>query len=364
LFNGNAGLALIFTYWDVADGRQCQGLAYSRDGYEFETYSGNPVIPQLRCLPGGDDDPDFRDPKVFWHEASARWVMIVAGGIVRLFSSDNLIDWRLENSYPDLRTECPDLFPLILEGRERWVLSGGGQWYLVGNFDGKSFEHTARRQGFTHGRDFYASQTWSDVPDGRRLMTTWLYSWGYKGVQTAPWSGGCLTLPYELSLGGPHEEPRLVMRPAAEVEGLRHERAPLADKLARGSLDIQLGSGAFEVEATVHDNGSAIFAVPGPVGVYRFGYVGDTREMFIDRTKAGHAGIEGFAERFAARVAARDGVVRLRVFVDGCSIELFGNNGEVVITCLALIDTRGPRVKVEGNAVAELAVYGLRSIWR
>lgn len=61
LFGGKPGMVCLFTYWDPADGRQCQGLAYSGDGITFQKHPKNPVIPQLRHLSGHPDDHDFRE---------------------------------------------------------------------------------------------------------------------------------------------------------------------------------------------------------------------------------------------------------------------------------------------------------------
>ena len=132
-FGGKPGLVCIYTYYSPADdGRQSQGMAYSADGVTFTKYAKNPIIPQLRYQPGQPDDHDFRDPKVFWHEPTKRWIMVVAGGTLRFYSSPNLRDWTFESINSDIHTECPDFFPLPLDGdptQTRWVLSGGGNWY-------------------------------------------------------------------------------------------------------------------------------------------------------------------------------------------------------------------------------------------
>ncbi|RYD44498.1 MAG: glycoside hydrolase family 32 protein, partial [Verrucomicrobiaceae bacterium] len=49
---------------------QDQRIAYSNDrGRTWTNYSGNPVI--------NIGSNDFRDPKVFWHEPTGKWVMVV-----------------------------------------------------------------------------------------------------------------------------------------------------------------------------------------------------------------------------------------------------------------------------------------------
>ena len=131
---------------------QTQGIAFSTDkGRTWTKYEGNPVIPN----PG---IRDFRDPKVHWHEESQQWVMIFAAwDRVRIYTSPNLKEWEFASEFgADIGThggvwECPDLFPLQIEGaeEERWVMlvsinpggpnGGSATQYFVGDFDGKIF---------------------------------------------------------------------------------------------------------------------------------------------------------------------------------------------------------------------------------
>jgi fructan beta-fructosidase len=133
--------------------RQTQALAYSTDrGRTWKQYDKNPVID----IGSGE----FRDPKVFWHAPSRRWVMVVALGQERrlsFYNSPNLKDWtHLSDFGPansaDGAWECPDLFQLPVDGdrkRLRWVLlvnvqqgaiaGGSGAQYFLGDFDGTTF---------------------------------------------------------------------------------------------------------------------------------------------------------------------------------------------------------------------------------
>jgi beta-fructofuranosidase/levanase/fructan beta-fructosidase len=155
---GDPPLVAIFTLHDAqgeADNRndfQTQGIAYSHDkGRTWTHYEGNPVIPN----PG---IRDFRDPKVFWHEESEAWVMVLAArDQIMIYRSPNLIDWTLASTFGEHIGnhggvwECPDLFELTAEdGTSRWMMivsigSGGPNMgsatqYFLGDFDGKTFE--------------------------------------------------------------------------------------------------------------------------------------------------------------------------------------------------------------------------------
>lgn len=153
--DGNPPLIAIYTGHYTNKRLQNQQIAFSNDrGRTWTKYSGNPVL--------DIGDADFRDPKVFWHEPTERWIMAVAWPIprkVRFYASPNLIDWtHLSDFGPGGSTvgiwECPDLFPLPV-GEEssassnKWVLivnvgsgapaGGSGCQYFVGDFDGKTF---------------------------------------------------------------------------------------------------------------------------------------------------------------------------------------------------------------------------------
>jgi fructan beta-fructosidase len=95
---------------------QTQDVAFSRGpGRTWTKYQGNPVL-DLGWT-------DFCDPKVFWHEPTASWVMVVVLPVERqvlLFRSADLLRWEpLSDSGPagavDGILECPDLFPLTVE---------------------------------------------------------------------------------------------------------------------------------------------------------------------------------------------------------------------------------------------------------
>ncbi len=134
-------------------GRQAQSLAYSTDeGKTWTKYAGNPVL--------DIGSSEFRDPKVFWYAPAKQWRMVVVRAVehkVAIYGSPNLKDWtELSEFGPAGATggawECPDLFPLAVDGNPRnvkWVLvvnlnpggiaGGSGGQYFVGDFNGTTF---------------------------------------------------------------------------------------------------------------------------------------------------------------------------------------------------------------------------------
>ena len=194
--------------------RQQQSLAYSTDGgMTFTQYAGNPVI-------ANSDRPDFRDPKVFWHAESKRWIMALALGNahgIAFYGSPDLKNWTPLSTFTTSSArsnigqwECPDLLRMPYKGGTKWVLivsnnpggpaGGSGTEYFVGDFDGTTF--TADELDYPlwldYGPDNYAGVTWSNVPDGRTLFIGWMNNWNYSGaVPASPWRSA-MTLPREL----------------------------------------------------------------------------------------------------------------------------------------------------------------------
>jgi sucrose-6-phosphate hydrolase SacC (GH32 family) len=69
---------LIAIYTGHSERKQVQNIAVSNDrGRTWTKFKGNPVI--------DIGYKDFRDPKVIWHEATRRWVMIVSLSMERKY---------------------------------------------------------------------------------------------------------------------------------------------------------------------------------------------------------------------------------------------------------------------------------------
>jgi len=98
-----------------------QAMAYSTDkGRTFTLYNnGEPVLPN-QCL-----DQMERDPMVFWHAESKKWVMVLwlrkaKPGTVRIFNSDDLVNWEKVSDFQrDWVFECMDLVKLPVRMRLR-----------------------------------------------------------------------------------------------------------------------------------------------------------------------------------------------------------------------------------------------------
>lgn len=408
--DGKPPLVAIYTYHNMPAekaGRQdfqTQAIAYSNDrGRTWVKYTGNPV------LSNPEKDRDFRDPKVIWDEGSKQWVMALAvGEHAEFWGSQDLKKWaHLSDFGKEWGThggvwECPDLFPMTVDGsgEQKWVLimninpggpnGGSATQYFVGDFDGKSFRldpgfdpavSNGKAVWLEYGRDNYAGVTWSDVPksDGRRLLIGWMSNWDYATVvPTTAWRSAA-TLARSLTLVKTSAGYRLRSQPVRELESLRVKSHDLAATEISAPLDLT-GTIGFpptlsEMELTFElpDGASGTFGVElsnSKNERYRIGYNAASGQYFSDRTKAGDV---SFSDKFAtgAHLAPRpskDKTVRLHLFFDAASAELFADNGETVMTEIFFPAEDFDRVKLfaEGGKARLIngRVHQLKSIWR
>ncbi|QDV85066.1 glycoside hydrolase family 32 protein [Planctomycetes bacterium TBK1r] len=394
--------AMVAIYTGHGNGKQVQNLAYSNDnGRTWTKYAGNPVL--------DIDNPDFRDPKVFWHEATGRWVMVVSLAkekVVVLYASKNLKDWSELSRFGPAGVaqksnwECPDLFELPVEGGEGktlWVLEvdmgsgsvagGSGGEYFVGHFDGTRFTATQEAKWVDFGRDFYAPVSWSDIPqsDGRRIWIGWFNNWQTCLVPTSPWRS-CMSVPRTLSLrktpgrddsGGDDSGGYvLVQRPVKELQQLRvHSRSIQTHGATWPPVAVtkpgELTDRVFELETTLKPGTARSVGLRIRTGDDEFTEVGYDREpgaVYVDRRKSGNVAFhQAFAGRHEAPARVLDGEVSLRLLVDRSSIEVFINDGEAVISDRIFPSGQKPTIEVfagdESAQVTATTLHVLDSIW-
>lgn len=372
------GLIAIFSYQD-----QSQGIAYSTDkGRTWTMYAGNPVIPALA--------KDFRDPKVFWHEATGKWVMIIAAGNqIQLFTSPNLIDWEFASSLSgDIRGgvwEVPDLFPLDLDGKTYWVMlasvsqmapaGGGGVRYMIGDFDGTTF--TYDRTNFDlwldYGPDNYAGTTWSDMPDGQRVYIGWMSNWLYANATPTERWRGATTLPRTLRLMQTADGVRLAQQPVDSIAQLRGESLGTWENVAlEGELPLDSVQGRLlEIIAEFRPGSAERFGLDVHAGdntKTRILFNNPQSKLFISRSDQTATGfIPNFTRAFGSHaLTLEDGLLRVHLFVDESSVEVFAQDGLVSISSLSFVNPQHDGVSLfaeNGDAqLNRLEIYALNSL--
>ncbi|GAB3657766.1 glycoside hydrolase family 32 protein [Echinicola sediminis] len=213
-FNKKNTPAMVAAFTAASPEKQVQGIAYSLDkGRTFTKYEGNPVIDSKHIW----NSQDTRDPKVFWYGPGKHWVMVLNERDGHsIYNSSDLKQWEYK-SHTTGFWECPELFELPIDGNPdntKWVMYGASGTYMLGDFDGKEFTPTAGKYQFLSG-PIYASQTFTNVPNGRRIQM----GWGQISHPEMPFKG-MMMLPTELSLKETKKGPRLYNVPVKEASQL------------------------------------------------------------------------------------------------------------------------------------------------
>jgi fructan beta-fructosidase len=380
-FDDHSGLVAVFTQANTLrppEGPQLQSIAYSRDrGRTWMTYEGNPVI----ANPGV---ADFRDPKVFWHEPTSRWVMIITfnGDRVRFYTSRDLKAWTFASEFGlghgahEGIWECPDLFtlPIDAEGRRKWVLHVsindrghermGEQpcmQYFIGEFDGTSFTNDAPADTVRwseYGRGNYAAVVWTDLPpaDGRRILISWMNNWTYaRHTPTSPWQGA-MTVPQELRLRRCDGQVRLVQRPIVALRQLRRRELRLEDRALTPASALRVAEvgEALEIQVAFEPDAAASCGIRVYSSERCFTdirYDGQAAILSVERS---HSGATAFSPYYPgtrrAPLRPIEGRIQLHILVDRCSVEVFANDGEVAITSLIFPDDPPGMPAVEAYA--------------
>jgi len=320
-----------------------EAVAYSNDrGRTFTWYEKNPVVKH-----------SGRDPKIVWYAPGEHWVMAVYdqtkehGRNVAFYTSKDLKQWEVQSHLPGYY-ECPELVELPVDGDKsntRWVVFAADARYAVGKFDGKTFtpEHEGKHR--VHYGSYYASQIFSNPPDGRWIQI----GWARMAMRGMPFNQA-FTFPHRLTLRKTPDGIRMFATPIKEIAKLRRKtHAAGGAELATDSPKAVAVSGElFEIRAE--------FAV-GQAKVVGLDIGGNRVTYDVAKNKLNGADMKPV-----------EGTVSMQVIVDRPMIEICGNDGAVYIT-----SGRGKRGDVsavtafaEGGAakLLGLEVHELNSIWR
>ena len=352
--NNTAGYGkdAIIAYYTSAGEAQTQSMAYSTDGGRtFTKYEKNPVIVS--------NVPDFRDPNFFWHEATQKWIMLLAAGQeMQIYSSPNLKDWTMESSFGreygnhDGVWECPDMMPLTVRGtgQQKWMLvcninpggpfGGNATQYFIGQFDGHQFTCESKPEvtkWMDYGKDHYATVSFDNAPEGRRVVIAWMSNWQYANQVPTKQFRSANSIPRDLDLFADGNEIYCGVTPSKEMLAMRGNKVKrLTDACelivdVKGTMELVLSNAKGEQVVMNYDARQQTFA--------------------MDRTKSGDV---SFSEAFpATTIAPTHGALKqLRIFIDHSSIEVFDADGKMAMTNLVFPSEPYNTIKVKGGKVS------------
>ncbi len=366
---------------------QTQGIAYSLDnGKSWTKYEGNPVL-------GNDGIKDFRDPKVFWHEESQSWIMALVGGEhAKFYKSSNLKEWTYLSEFGQEQGahggvwECPDLFPLKIQGtdEEVWVLiisinpnapnGGSGTQYFLGDFDGTTFTSDQQEARWLDwGTDNYAGITYNNVPNNDRIFIGWMSNWDYaRNTPTEVWRSA-MTVPRSLSLRRTGGKLSLFNYPLRNF-GTIFKSEFKKNIVVGGSSTHQFNFDHFNeseirFRSALRDFDLLFTNKAGDSLVLEMDR--EKMEFRLDRSRSGQV---DFHEKFAQRKQIMplenlpEDPFEIRILMDWSSIEIFINEGQHVLTAQIFPNENYQELKISNGSEGDLIlldfeVSSAESIW-
>ena len=330
----------IIASWTSTGRGEC--IAYSNDrGRTFTEYEGNPVVKH-----------DGRDPKIIWYEPGQHWVMAMYDvhnkvRCIALYTSKDLKDWKFQSRIKGF-FECAEIFELPVDGDKnntRWIIFAADAQYAVGKFDGKTFtpEHEGKHK--VHYGNYYASQTFSNPPDERRIQI----GWARIDMPGMPFNQ-TFSFPHRLTLRTTDDGIRMFAEPVSEIKKIHQKKHALKNKdlAANKTADLKVSGDIFDIRASFKIGDAKTIGID--IGGERVIY--DVSKKTLDQ----------------ANLAPVDGKISVQILVDRPMLEICGNQGRVFIT-----KPRGKKGDVSnikafadgGHAsLINLEVFELKSIWK
>ncbi len=317
-------------------------ITFSNDrGRSWQDFAGNPVVRH-----------EGRDPKLLWHEPSKRWVMAVydehaKGRHIAFYTSPDLKKWQFQSRIEGF-FECPDLFELPIQGdlkKSKWVLYAADGKYLLGHFDGKAFHKESGKHQLWHG-NFYAAQTLTNAPNGKRLQIGWGQGITFPGM---PFNQQ-MTFPVELTLRSTTDGLRMFAEPVKEIASLHHRKHLEMRKVPEGEQELAIKGDLLHILAEFKlDQAKEVGFLIGGVPV-RY----EVKKQLLS------------CRGITAPLASNQGRIKWEILVDRGSIEVFGNDGRVAISSGGTAkDKLSLKVFSRGGSstLRILAINELRSAW-
>ena len=201
------------------------------------------------------------------------------------------------------------------------------------------------------GRDFYASQTFSNEPHGRGVEIGW---WRTKTDKDDMTFNQSMSIPLEHRLVQTSAGIRLTRMPVKEMESLRTKthnlgKLTLKDNIANHLKDLQIELPEIRMNIEPGKAKELVLEVRGVPITYNVA----SQELTVD-------GVKAF-------VPLQMGNLSLIVFADRTGLEIFANNGLQYIPININIsgENRSMLLTAKGGAakVSSLDIYELKSIW-
>ena len=349
--NNNPAIVSIYTSGHASYSKEfTQCIAFSNDGgWNWEKFKGNPVM--------GHIIGKNRDPKVFWHDDTNKWIMVLYldKSDYGIFSSNNLINWVFLSKFTLNRaTECPELFPLNVDcnvNDKKWVFCGANSTYSIGSFDGNIFLPEQENKKLQLNGNSYAAQTWSNIPnnDGRRIQISWMR----QILPNMPF-GQFMSFPHSLTLTRKNDEIYIKAKPIEEINLLYNTKwnISLKELTQNSPIEADITSELYDIELEYQMRNSEKVAI-------------DLRGIRIWYSKTYET---LFCGTYSVPLKLKDGKFNLRVLVDKASIEIYADDGTIMVAIGVILEKENKKIVISTQSgvglILNMKVISLKSSWK
>jgi fructan beta-fructosidase len=221
------------------------------------------------------------------------------------------------------------------------------------------------------GADFYAVRAWRNYAPGEKriIWAGWMGNWKYINEPVL----GNFSISRNVELKTFPEGIRLIQNPIEELKTLRNSHKTAYEYSFEGIWKPKKFSPAknsYELIVEFENISAKEFGLKLCVGHNEqtiIGYKVPEEELYVDRLNSGYDDFSSlFPEVNAGPLRNRNNTVELHIFIDKCSIEVFGNNGETVISSKIYPDSSSLGIELFSNfgkvKVKSLDLWDLGSI--
>jgi len=203
-----------------------------------------------------------------------------------------------------------------------------------------------------YGKDFYAVQSFYNVPDEKRVWIAWMNNWVYATlIPTTPWKG-TMTIPREVKLETHNGQIKLVQQPIEALSILRKDTTNFKNTdlgIINNSI-TNLKYKVFELAGKItignKEGFSLIFKKGGQQFCeYTFDFL--NKQIIFDRSRSGVAIGNNFEELQVAPLIIENGNFDFHLFVDNCNVELFSAGGQVVMSNQIFPDSTSNKIELK-----------------
>ena len=374
---------------DKTEQHQTQNLAMSKDGINFGKSANNSVIQMAPHYMGLNfSSANFRNPYV-WKQSDRYYALIgtqyekTKDGAVLLFKSKDLRNWVFINVVAlgakgemGYMWESPSL--LNINGEDVLVICPQGikphgkmflNKYQAGWFIGKLDYDTGKykQKGafglFDYGFDFYAPVI-TKTQDGKYVLIAQM---DMPDKTTEPQSenwAGIMTVPREIIL----KNGKIVTVPYSALSDLRengiiHKAQKISDEKSFNSINGDIFELDLEADLT-HAKSLVIKLRASSENETVLSYEKDSQILKLNRDKSSDVSYNIKGER-EVKLQTDDNLLKLRIFVDKSSVEVFANDGQAVLSSRIYPDKHSTDIKFasDGETVLNyLNFYKLKSV--